>query len=131
VAQQMVPRLDLDEIQGDLLIGMHKNAQLFIFFKVVDVARFKARTKEYLIGRVTSARTAQDRERRIYERRRRQDAWLGLNLGFTKDGLRSYWVPAGCASIRISSAGLIIRRRSPLSTTRLRRNGCVTSCRTA
>ena len=70
MAKYSTLRLDLNEIQGDLLIGMHKNAQLFIFFKVVDAARFKARTKEYLIGRVTSARTAQDRERRIYERRR-------------------------------------------------------------
>ena len=33
MAQQMVPRLDLNEIQADLLIGMQKNAQLFIFFK--------------------------------------------------------------------------------------------------
>jgi Dyp-type peroxidase family len=91
VAQQMVPRLDLDEIQGDLLIGMHKNAQLFIFFKIVDAVRFQTWTKEYVVRRVTSARTAQDRERRVYERRRRQEAtteaWLGLSLGFTKDGL--------------------------------------------
>jgi Dyp-type peroxidase family len=91
VAQQMVPRLDLDEIQGDLLIGMHKNAQLFMFFKIVDAIRFQAGTKEYLVRRVTSARTAQDRERRAYERRRQQEAkteaWLGLSLGFTTDGL--------------------------------------------
>jgi Dyp-type peroxidase family len=87
----MVPRLDLDEIQGDLLIGMHKNAQLFMFFKIVDAIRFQAGTKEYLVRRVTSARTAQDRERRAYERRRQQEAkteaWLGLSLGFTTDGL--------------------------------------------
>ena len=87
----MVPRLDLDEIQGDLLIGMHKNAQLFIFFKIVDPIRFQTWTKEYVVRRLTSARTAQDRERRVYERRRQQEAkteaWLGLNLGFTKDGL--------------------------------------------
>ena len=40
---------------------------------------------------MTTARTAQERERRIYERRRQQEAkteaWLGLNLGLTKEGL--------------------------------------------
>ena len=91
MAQQIVPRLDLNEIQGDLLIGMQKNVELFLFFKVVDAIRFKTLTREYVIGRLTTTRTAQDRERRAYERRRQQEtkaeAWLGLNLGFTKDGL--------------------------------------------
>ena len=35
-------RLDLDEIQGDVLAGMQKNAELFLFFKITDGARFKA-----------------------------------------------------------------------------------------
>ena len=98
MAQQMVPRLDLDEIQGDLLIGMHKNAQLFIFFKIVDAIRFQTWTKEYVTRRLTSARTAQDREWRVYERQRQQEArteaWLGLSLGFTKDGLTQLLGPA-------------------------------------
>ena len=54
--QQMVPRLDLTEIQGDLLIGMQKNAQLFIFFKITEAAAFKARTKEFVVSRMTNAR---------------------------------------------------------------------------
>jgi Dyp-type peroxidase family len=87
----MVPQLDLHEIQGDLLIGMQKNAQLFIFFKITETAAFKARTKEFVVSRMTSARTAGERDRRVYERRSQQEAkteaWLGLNLGFTKDGL--------------------------------------------
>lgn len=84
-------RLDLPEIQGDLLIGMQKNAELFIFFKINDAPRFKTRAKEYVVSRVTSARTVQEREGRVDERRRRQqaktEAWMALNLGFTKDGL--------------------------------------------
>src|SRR6516225_2473087 len=87
----MLPRLDLNEIQGDLLIGMQKNAQLFIFFKITETAAFKARTKEFVVGRMTSARTARERDRRVYERRSQQEAkteaWLGLNLGFTWEGL--------------------------------------------
>jgi Dyp-type peroxidase family len=97
VAQQLTSRLDLNVIQGDLLIGMHKNAEVFMFFKIADAAGFKAQTKEYVVGRVTSARTAQERDRRVDERRRQQEAsteaWLGLNLGFTKDGLTQLMGP--------------------------------------
>jgi len=55
MVQQITPRLDLNEIQGDVLIGMQKNAELFIFLKIRDVASFKALMKEYVVGRVTSA----------------------------------------------------------------------------
>ena len=83
--------LELADIQGDVLIGMQKNAECFAFFKIADPPRFKARAKEYLVGRVTTARTGNERERRVYERRRWQGAktesWTGFNLGFTKDGL--------------------------------------------
>jgi len=91
MAQQITPQLDLDEIQGDVLIGMQKKAELFIFFKIADAARFKALTREYVVGRVTNTRTAQQRDREVYESGRqgaaKTGAWLGLNLGFTKDGL--------------------------------------------
>ena len=91
MVQQMVPRLDLNEIQGDLLIGMQKNAQLFLFFKIADAARFKAVAREYVVGLLTRGGTVQERERMVAARRRRGSSghmpWLGMNLGFTKDGL--------------------------------------------
>ena len=34
MAQQITPQLDLNEIQGDVLIGMQKNAELFVFFTI-------------------------------------------------------------------------------------------------
>ena len=84
-------RLDLNEIRGDLLVGMQKNAELFIFFKINDALQFKAQVKKHVIGRMTNARTLQEREGRVDERRRRQrartEAWMGSILGFTKDGL--------------------------------------------
>ena len=40
--RQNTPELDLDDIQGDVLTGMHKNAELFLFFRITDVPRFKA-----------------------------------------------------------------------------------------
>jgi Dyp-type peroxidase family len=91
MAQQIAPPLDLDEIQGDVLIGMQKKAELFISFKIADAARFRSRAREYVAGRLTTTRTAQERDRQVYESRRqgarRTGDWLGFNLGFSKDGL--------------------------------------------
>jgi Dyp-type peroxidase family len=88
---QAEPRLDLKEIQGDVLIGMQKHAELFIFFRITDAAPFKMRTKEYALGRVTSAWITQQREQRVnnigQQRESTGETWLGLNLGFTKYGL--------------------------------------------
>ena len=86
-------RLDVNEIQGDLLVGMHKNAELFLFFKIADAARFKALARGYVVGRLTHLRTVQDREDNVEARRRGNGSrggrmpWLGMNLGFTKEGL--------------------------------------------
>lgn len=83
--------LDLPDIQGDLLAGLQKNAELFLFFKITDPARFKSLASEHLIPAVTSAWRVQERERQIEERRRRGQAagetWLGLNLGLSREGL--------------------------------------------
>jgi len=81
----------LSDIQGELLVGMQKNAELFIFFRINDALQFKAQAKKRVIGRMTNARTLQEREGRVGERRRRQraktEAWMGSILGFAKDGL--------------------------------------------
>jgi len=83
--------LDLDEIQGDVLIGLQKHAELFLFFRITDVRRFKILVRRAVIGQLTSTRQALQRER-IAEQQARFDgrpkqAWLGLNLGFTTDGM--------------------------------------------
>ena len=46
VAQQITPQLELNEIQGDVLVGMQKHAELFSFFRISEPARFKSRAKE-------------------------------------------------------------------------------------
>ena len=84
-------RLDLAEIQGDLLIGMQKNAELFLFFKIADPGGFKAQLAQHVVARVTSAQVVRQREQRVIERRKQQrartEAWTALNLGFTQTGL--------------------------------------------
>jgi Dyp-type peroxidase family len=86
-----VPMLDLDDIQGDVPIGLQKDCEDFIFFKILDKGAFKLALRRDVIGRITSARRAQQRELAIAQRQRLgqtgRDPVPGLNLGFTKDGL--------------------------------------------
>src|ERR1700732_2935938 len=85
------PQLELDDIQGDLLVGMQKNAELVLFFKHTDGPRFKPLFRQYIVGQVTNARTTVERERLIAARKQGRPVltgpWLGLNLGFTWEGL--------------------------------------------
>jgi DyP dimeric alpha+beta barrel domain len=86
------PQLELDDIQGDMPVGMQKNAELFLFFKITDAPRFKALMRQYIVGQVTNARAAVERERIIEARKQGRPVstgpWLGLNLGFTWEGLK-------------------------------------------
>jgi Dyp-type peroxidase family len=85
------PVLDLHEMQGDVLVGLQKNSENFIFFKIVDVAAFKMAMRRNVIGRITT--TLQTHERNQLNHRRKRlgdkmiDRWSGLNVGFTMDGL--------------------------------------------
>jgi Dyp-type peroxidase family len=91
VIRSIAPALELDDIQGDMLTGMQKNAELFLFFKITDAARFKATVRQHLVHQLTSTRRVHQREQIVDRSRRLGDPpgqqWLGLNLGFTKDGL--------------------------------------------
>ncbi|MBV9198848.1 MAG: Dyp-type peroxidase [Alphaproteobacteria bacterium] len=87
----MAPMLDLDDIQGDVPVGLQKDFEGFIFFKILDRGAFKLALRCDVIGRITSARRARARELEILRRKRLghagRDPMPGLNLGFTKDGL--------------------------------------------
>ncbi len=85
------PSLELGDIQGDVLIGLQKNAEGFIFFKIVDDHSFKRLVRQHVIWRITSAQQAHYRELAIQQRNKPGQAppgsFHGLNLGFTKDGM--------------------------------------------
>jgi Dyp-type peroxidase family len=91
VARLHASRLDLDDIQGDALLGMPKNAEQFLFFKIVDPGRFKAQLRQHVVGLLTNSRRVLERNRLVADRRWRgepaRESWLGANLGFTKDGI--------------------------------------------
>src|SRR6266851_1781267 len=85
------PLLDLDDIQGDVLVGLQKDVENFIFFKIVDKVAFKGLIKQHAVGRITSAQRAHERELMI-ERRKKlgqktRKRFQSLNLGLTKDGM--------------------------------------------
>jgi hypothetical protein len=46
------PALDLDEIQGDVLLGLQKFFERFLFFEIADVIAFKAALRTQLAPRV-------------------------------------------------------------------------------
>ncbi len=85
------PVLDLHEIQGDVLIGLQKNFQNFIFFRILDVPAFKAAMRGKVISQITT--TLQAHERDLINQQRKKlgekviEPWLGLNVSFTKVGL--------------------------------------------
>ncbi|MFI5059602.1 MAG: hypothetical protein ACHQLQ_15640 [Candidatus Acidiferrales bacterium] len=57
-----VPNIDLDQIQGDVLIGLQKLAEKFLFFQIKDVAGFKTLLRKQIAHRITITRTVQERE---------------------------------------------------------------------
>jgi Dyp-type peroxidase family len=85
------PMLDLDDIQGDVPIGLQKDCQDFVFFKILDKGAFKLALRRDVIGRITNARQAKQRELVIARSQRLglagREPMHGLNLGFAKDGL--------------------------------------------
>jgi len=83
--------LDLADIEGDVLEGLHKNYENFIFFKIASPISFKNLAKISIGRRITTARLAHDQElsshRRKEQGQKAYESFHGLNIGFTKDGL--------------------------------------------
>ena len=83
--------LDLHDIQADVLEGLPKDYEDFTFYKIVNPAFFKKHLKQHVIQRITDARQVHDWELAIESRKtwayRSAENFVGLNLGFTKDGV--------------------------------------------
>jgi Dyp-type peroxidase family len=83
--------LNLKEIQGDILIGLQKNAENFIFFKIVDVASFKGLLKGVVLQMITNSEQVQEQESFVQRHKSLGQptgkSFRGVNLGFTQDGL--------------------------------------------
>ena len=85
-----LPTLELGDIQGDVLIGLQKNAECFVFFKIVNLGSFKRLVKQHVTWRITSAWQANHQEQRLSQGSnytKSPAVVIGLNLGFTREGL--------------------------------------------
>ena len=87
-----MPRiLEMDDIQGDVLEGLPKNAQTFIFFRIRDGAFFQQVLKQRIVAGITSGTEVHTQELMVRGRQQLRTGaptpFHGLNLGFTKDGL--------------------------------------------
>jgi len=83
--------LDLEEIQGDVLVGLPKRVENFIFFKITHPALFMKSMKQNGLFRVTSAQRVNN-QKVILQRRKKLgqrtiEPFWGLNVGFTKNGM--------------------------------------------
>jgi len=83
--------IELDNIQGDVVIGLQKNAEYFVFFKITDSIAFRQAVRLHIVKRITSARLTHQREQSIADDRANGvhlgNPFIGLNLGFTQNGM--------------------------------------------
>ena len=83
-------QIDLDDVQADVLIGLQKKAENFVFFKVQDAATFKTRALATLVRHITTLSQALLAERMLAANKAANGPLLrvrGLNVGFTAEGL--------------------------------------------
>lgn len=87
------PSIRTTEIQGDVLIGLQKDLENFVFFKIEDVAAFKRAWRDQLITRVTTTEVVRLREIEVLAARqanqRQRLPLTGFNIAFTHSGLKT------------------------------------------
>ena len=89
-------QLDLDDIQGDVLVGLQKDFELFVGFSIADAAAFRT-FLSILIPRITTLRTTLEREfilnMRHHAAQKEVFTFIGTNIGFTAAGLKALGIP--------------------------------------
>jgi Dyp-type peroxidase family len=88
-------QLDVDQIQGDILIGLQKDFEWFVGFSIADVAAFRHFLK-ILAPRLTTTRKVLEREFTIAQQKKlgikQIFNFAGINVGFTAAGLTALGV---------------------------------------
>lgn len=85
------PTLRLDDIQGDVLVGLQKDAECFVFFAITDVVVFQQNVRDQVCHVITSTTEVVRREAQIAAAKAAGSTGrlpiTGVNLGFTAAGL--------------------------------------------
>jgi Dyp-type peroxidase family len=96
-SQKGETQLELSEIQGDILVGLQKDFQWFLFFEVVDVSKFKSFVTHSLLPRISSAKKVLEWESAVEDHKAagRKDklSLVGVNAGFSITGLEKLKAP--------------------------------------
>ncbi|KAJ7487892.1 fungal peroxidase [Mycena latifolia] len=77
-AAASVANLNLDDVQGDILIGMKKNKELFYFFSISDAADFKSKLASDILPLITTTTQLLDVSTQPV---------TALNIAFSQTGL--------------------------------------------
>jgi galactose oxidase len=89
-------QLDVDDIQGDILVGLQKDFELFVGFSIADAAAFRT-FLSVLTPRITTLRTTLEREfilnMRHHAAQKEVFTFIGTNIGFTAAGLKALGIP--------------------------------------
>ena len=113
VVRSTEEQLELADIQGDVLLGLQKDAELFVGFAILDVARFKRFLKGLHVTTGVDVKRA-DAAIRAAKANGSQDRLdiRGVNIGFTFDGLGKLGAP-GIAGIGDAAFKDGLAKRSP------------------
>jgi Dyp-type peroxidase family len=91
------PQLKLLQIQGDILVGLQKDFQWFLFFEIVDVPKFKSFVTRSPLPRISSAEkvlewecAVKDHKAAAHESRL---SLIGVNAGFSITGFGKLKAP--------------------------------------
>ncbi|KAK7437277.1 dye-decolorizing heme-containing peroxidase [Stygiomarasmius scandens] len=77
--QRIAPGLNLNDIQGDVLIGMRKKKELFFFFSIKDAAKFKSKLGSDIHSLITNTNQILPGSKNIPH--------TAVNIAFSKTGL--------------------------------------------
>ncbi|KDR72906.1 hypothetical protein GALMADRAFT_252241 [Galerina marginata CBS 339.88] len=83
------PPLDLNNIQGDILSGLPKKTQVYVFFNVVNVGKFRSDLKKFVPLVKTVAEVLKDRDDIADHKKKKLPGLLpivGVNIAFSHKG---------------------------------------------
>jgi len=96
--------LDLKNIQGDILSGLPKKTQLYIFIDIVDVKQFRHRLLAFIPKIKTVAEVLEDRKKIEEHKRKKVPGWhkiVGVNISISHKG----FVKLGIDDKSLATAG--------------------------
>jgi deferrochelatase/peroxidase EfeB len=88
-------QLELDQIQGDVLIGLQKDHEVFLGFHIAQIPPFKTFLK-HLVSEITTGKKVFERELQLQALKatgsKTRLTLIGVNIGFTFSGLQALGV---------------------------------------